>query len=445
MNKKFLSEFISKKKEITTDPLKLNLEEKSIDGICVAPWMHLHVINDGNSFACCQTPLTEENSFGNVKSKKLIDILNSPRAKMMRRNMMQGKGLPLSCERCSSKERVGLNSMRTGFNDKWLEEIKPLIEKTQEDGTIPELQLKYWDFRFSNYCNLACTTCSPLFSTQWASDWMKLHPNKGKYSETHLIDLEKASLFWNDIENNLEHMKEIHFAGGEPLIMPEHWRILKLLNEKKRYDIDLRYSTNGTTLGRDSEDVFNYWKKFKYVHLSLSIDGAEEAYEYIRYRGKWKVTFENLKKIRNSEIVDYWIHPTVSVLNIFRLTELHEILHKADLIPLKVIHKNAQYRIYNIESYWVNRFHINPLFTPEYYSIKILPQRLKDRVAEKITSYGKKLEKETGIPFSGWQNIIDFMYSENQSGLFLEFKEKVKKIDEIRGNNVFSFNPELLL
>jgi radical SAM protein with 4Fe4S-binding SPASM domain len=423
----------------TTFLKKCNMN-KDYNNFCVAPWMHLHVINDGRAFACCQTPLKDENSFGNVKSQKLIEIVNSDKAKQMRKDMLEGKPLPSACERCTSKEAVGLNSMRTGFNDKWYDEVKDSINSTAEDGTVSKLQLTYWDFRFSNYCNLACTTCSPLFSTQWADDWIKLHPGYDKYSDTRLIDLEKASIFWDDIAHNLDYMKEIHFAGGEPLMMPEHWRILKLLDEKQKYDVALRYSTNGTTLGRDKDDVLSYWKKFKYVHLSLSIDGEGDAFEYIRYKGKWKSTFENLKRIRESGAVDYWFHPTVSILNIFRLTELHEVLHKADLMPLKSIHKN---RGFNIENYWVDRFHLNPLFTPDYYSITVLPASLKEQAADKITKYGKKLEADTGIPFSGWQNIIDFMYSEDRSILFEKFKWKSQQIDTIRSNDVFAFNPEL--
>ena len=418
----------------------MSKELKHSNNFCVAPWMHLHVINDGRAFACCQTPLREENSFGNVKSQKLIEIVNSDRAKKMRKDMLEGKLLPQACERCVAKQSNNLNTMRTGLNSKWFDQSYDLISKTAADGSIPELQLKYWDFRFSNYCNLACTTCSPLFSTQWASDWTKLHPGYDKYSDTRLIDLEKANLFWDDIEHNLDAMSEIHFAGGEPLIMPEHWRILDLLVEKQKFDVDLRYSTNGTTLGKDKQDVISYWRKFKYVHLSLSIDGAGEAFEHIRYKGKWKSTLENLKRIRASGAVDYWFHPTVSILNIFRLTELHEELHKNDLMPLKSVHPQ---RGFYMENYWVDRFHLNPLFTPDYYSITALPALLKAQAADKITKYGKKLEAETGIPFSGWQNIIDFMYREDNSQLWNQFKWKSKQLDDLRGTDVFKLNPEL--
>lgn len=419
----------------------MNKELKNSENFCVAPWMHLHVINDGRAFACCQTPLREENSFGNVKEKQLIDIINSPIAKDMRKNMLEGKPLPQSCERCVAKQNNNLNTMRTGLNNKWFDESYDLISKTNEDGSISELQLKYWDFRFSNYCNLACTTCSPLFSTQWASDWTKLHPKTNGYSETRLIDLEKANLFWNDIKNNLDAMSEIHFAGGEPLIMPEHWRILDLLVEKQKFNVDLRYSTNGTTLGKDRQDIISYWRKFNYVHLSLSIDGVGKTFEHIRYKGKWKTTLENLKRIRKSSAVDYWFHPTVSILNIFRLTELHEELHKNDLMPLEKIHPR---RGFSLENYWVDRFHLNPLFTPDYYSITVLPPLLKERAADAITVYGKKLESNVGIPFSGWQNIIDFMYRSDDSHLWDQFKKKSTQLDSIRGTDVFQLNPELL-
>jgi len=112
----------------TTFLKKCNMN-KDYNNFCVAPWMHLHVINDGRAFACCQTPLKDENSFGNVKHQKLIEIVNSDQAKQMRKDMLEGKPLPSACERCTSKEAVGLNSMRTGFNDRWYAEMQPLIEK----------------------------------------------------------------------------------------------------------------------------------------------------------------------------------------------------------------------------------------------------------------------------------------------------------------------------
>ena len=44
------------------------------DNFCVAPWMHLHVINDGRAFPCCQTPLEDKHAYGNVRETAIHDI-----------------------------------------------------------------------------------------------------------------------------------------------------------------------------------------------------------------------------------------------------------------------------------------------------------------------------------------------------------------------------------
>lgn len=403
---------------------------------CVAPWSHLHVINDGRAYACCQTPLRPEYSFGNVKTQSFLEVLNSEKAKQFRKDMIDGKELPPQCHRCADKGAHGLNTMRTGLNMQWYDGVEDLVKSTKEDGSIDEARLLYWDFRFSNECNLACVTCAPLFSTSWSKDWKVLHPNDE--TELGLISLEKSPLFWDEIEKNLEHMQQIHFAGGEPLIMPEHWNILQLLDEKQKYDVRLRYSTNGTTLGKEKYDVLSYWKKFKDVHLSLSIDGAGDAFEYIRYRGNWDKTFENLKRIRESRAAEYWIHPTVSILNIFRLTELHDILHTNDLIPLTNIHGNS----INMNNYWVERFHLNPLFVPSEYSITILPKNLKDQAAQKIHQYGMKMQQDYGIPYHGWKSIIDFMYSDDNSHMLDAFCNTINRLDKIRNQDFYKINQE---
>lgn len=418
----------------------MNKDLKNNPNFCVAPWMHLHVIPDGRAFACCQTPITDENAFGNVKDQSIVDIINSPAAKKMRKDMLENKPLPDACHRCKDKQSHSLNTMRTGLNNRWFDETYDNIQKTNSDGAISEVKLKYWDFRFSNYCNLACTTCSPLFSTAWAADWIKLYPS-WNHSETKLKDLDNANVFWEYIENNLESIKEISFAGGEPLMMPEHWKLLDMLEKQQQYNLTLKYSTNATTLGKEKQDILSKWKNFKFVHLSLSIDGYDESFEYIRYKGKWDSVLENLKKIRNSGIVDYWIHPTVSILNIFRLTELHNILHNADIIPLGQVHKD---RRFNIENYWIDRFHLNPLFTPEYNSITVLPPKLKEQVSDKILVYGNMMNKKFGIPVSGWQNIIDFMYKRDDSFLWNKFLDETIRLDKIRGTDIFKINPEFI-
>lgn len=389
--------------------------------------MHLHVINDGRAYPCCMTPLEDKYQLGNVKEQTLFEIMNSERAKKMRVEMMNGI-LPESCMRCKSKEDAGMPSMRTGMVQRWYPEIEDLVEDTEFDGTIPELRLKYWDFRFSNYCNLSCRTCSPIFSTSWAADYKAIN---NVDMGPALIDLKEANVFWDDIVNHIDSVQEIHFAGGEPVLMEEHWRLLDLLIEKGLTNVKLKYSTNATVLTYKKRNVLDMWKKFKYVHLSLSIDGVGEAFEVIRNRGKWDQTRENLIAISKSG-VDYWVHPTVSNLNIYRLPELH-----SELLEIGVLNPKR-------ENYWITQFHINPLFIPQHYSLTSLPYHHKQAVTKLLTEYGKKMAIEHNIPFDGWQSIIDFMNSSDTSSQWKHFIKATKVLDELRGQDLFKINPEFV-
>jgi radical SAM protein with 4Fe4S-binding SPASM domain len=398
---------------------------------CPAPWMHLHVINDGKAFPCCMTPLEDKNSFGNVNTQSLIEVLNSPKAKEMRADMLQGKPLPQSCHRCTDKEALGMNTMRTGMVDDYTHLIQDKIAATKEDGTIDKVELIYWDFRFSNYCNLSCRTCSPLFSTSWDKDFKILWKSESK--EAALIDLNNATPFWKDLEEQIKYVKSIHFAGGEPMLMEEHWRLMDMLVENNLTDMDLHYSTNCTVLTYKGRNILDLWKKFKHVHLSLSIDGAFDTFDYVRNRGKWPVVEENLKAIKESG-AEYWIHPTVSMLNIYRLPELHDKLLEMGIVGVN----NGK----KLSEYFVTQMHINPLFNPDYYCLTTLPDHHKQAVEKMLVEYADKMYDKYRIPREGWLTLVNFMNSKNTQYDWKRFIDITNKLDTIRKQNFLTINPE---
>jgi radical SAM protein with 4Fe4S-binding SPASM domain len=406
---------------------------------CAVPWMHLHVINDGRAFPCCQTPIEDENSLGNVKEQHVIEIVNSAKYKEMRKNMLEDLPLPASCERCTKKEDAGINTMRKGMNDQWVNLNENFIAETAEDGSIPEARLQYWDFRFSNYCNLACRTCSPLFSTSWHSDSFKLHKVHMNGSKA-LIDLKDADIFWEDLEGQIKHLSVIQFAGGEPVIMEEHWKLIKMLEAQNKTNVSLRYSTNATKLSYKGMNMLDVWKKFSHVHLSLSIDGVGPHFDYIRHRGVWEEVKQNLLAIRATKMIDYWMHPTISILNIFHITDMHKELFDLDLIPNAELYPGNPFLP---EAYFIHRFHLNPLFTPESHSIKALPKELKELATEKLLTYGGMMNIQHGIPMSGWKSLVDFMWASDDSHLFQDFIEHTKKLDELRGQDFTQLDPIL--
>ena len=53
---------------------------------------------------------------------------------------------------------------------------------------------------------------------------------------------------WDQMLEQFEHVEQFYFAGGEPIIMEEHYRILKELDRRKMYHVRLIYNTNFTKL-----------------------------------------------------------------------------------------------------------------------------------------------------------------------------------------------------
>jgi organic radical activating enzyme len=51
---------------------------------------------------------------------------------------------------------------------------------------------------------------------------------------------------WEQLLTHIDYVEQIYFAGGEPLLMEEHYRILDELVQRKRFDVRLIYNTNFT-------------------------------------------------------------------------------------------------------------------------------------------------------------------------------------------------------
>jgi hypothetical protein len=83
---------------------------------------------------------------------------------------------------------------------------------------------------------------------------------------------------WTQLEPHLDYVEQIYFAGGEPLLMEEHYRILDELVRRKRFDVRLIYNTNFTHTDLKGNSVFEYWKQ---LNPNATEQQQRDAYERI--------------------------------------------------------------------------------------------------------------------------------------------------------------------
>ena len=395
-----------------------NPGDKISETFCVLPWLHLNTWPNGNVYPCCLTDWREE--IGNLKDNTLEELWNVDRMKDIRKDMLEGKQHD-NCRKCYQQEKNSLDSTRTSSNRWYKKHIPSITENTTPDGHNDDFKLLYWDFRFSNLCNMKCRMCGSFLSSKWYEDEVKIFDGSAlPKAIININDYSKKDInlyldtFINDVE-------EVYFAGGEPLLMEEHYYILKRLVEVGNTNLRLRYNTNLGYLKFKQYDNIELWKPFieqDYGNVTLfaSIDGVGKNAEYSRKGTKWNVIEENIKTCLR-ENINFHISCTTNIFNVLYIPEYIEYWKKLG-VPHWNIHLN------------------NVLTSPLHYSINILPDNLKEEVTKRYNTHLDSLnEEEANQLRPKYESLFNFMkepLSEPRESIERVLKHTTEKLDDGR-------------
>jgi MoaA/NifB/PqqE/SkfB family radical SAM enzyme len=313
---------------------------------------------------------------GNLKRHTLEQIWNSPDLKKIRTQFLKGEQ-PAVCKRCYMQEDMGTPSFRISSNNQWAHHIDKAVETTDEDGTDNNFKLNYWDFRFSNVCNLRCRMCGPELSSSWYADQIKFYGSSTtNQALVHMNDgsLEDIMVYVDRFINDVE---EIYFAGGEPFIMDEHYLILEKLIAAGNTKCRIRYNTNFTSLKFKDWDLIKLWKPFikdnlDNVRVFASLDAIENVAEYSRKGTKWSAVEANIQRLHKHGM-NVWTSSTISIFNIFELPKFVNRMFELG-IPMEKMQMN------------------NVLTFPDYYCINILPDELKENVIFTLDEHARSIK-----------------------------------------------------
>ena len=409
--------------------------------LCLIPWVHLHTWPNGNVYPCCVTPM--EYIVGNLKENSLEEIFNSDMMKKIRKDLLSGVKTE-SCERCWSQEERGGHSMRMRANESWKHHEKDIIARTNPDGSVENMKLPYWDFRFSNICNFKCRSCGPQLSSGWYNDTKKIALlETGKAFLPEDVPTDRNFELWEQIEPHFDTVEEIYFAGGEPLIMEEHYRILKKLDEMGKYDVLIRYNTNFSEMRYKDMHVLDFWKKFKNVEVGASIDGMDKEGEYIRSGFKWEQFVKNREEMKEKcPHVNFYVTCTTSIQNAYHIVPFHHRLVEDKLI----------------DNY--DRFFVNIVTEPPMLDMRLLPQWHKEFLSEAYRLHSNFLSMSSGLDNQlpainarrGFISLRHHLLQDHPDqrelisgghNLLRVFKYKMKQLDEIRGESFAETFPEM--
>ena len=435
----------SKLKEI-----QIRIEESSgSKTFCALPWIHFATRPNGDMRLCCNSNSSgagTDHEIGLVKTESgkpanfgvdtPMDAWNNRYMRSVRTTMIDGN-IPSSCSKCFDEEGKGIVSKRIWETGTWMMDgldLKELVEKTDVDGSVPE-ELQYLDLRLGHTCNLKCIMCSPHDSSKWIQDHKKVYPlfqhpalkQQMRWDQStfnnHWYEL---PIFWEQLYKQIPYLKQVYFAGGEPLMIKEHKTFLKEIIRQGYADrILIRYNSNGLLLDNETIDL---WKNFKKIKFAVSIDDIAERNHYIRFPTDWEILEKNMHILDNTpDNIHVSIATAIQILNIKTLPELAKWKIKQNF---KKINFENVYEDIEAGGGIVN---MHLLYIPTYLSIRCLPKEDKAEVRKIFGEFANWLYnnyrqdenfwKINPYGWKRWQAVLDFMDAEDQSKELTAFKE----------------------
>ena len=451
------------------DYIKIIEEKTGSPTFCALPWIHMATRPNGDARVCCVANAsgahTGDHGVGLVKKENgepanfgrdtPLSAFNNDYMKSIRLTMLDGK-IPASCTKCFEEESNGVVSKRLWEMYEWNRDgldFNKLITGTDSSGAVPPV-IRYLDLRLGHTCNLKCVMCSPHDSSRWLQDYDKLVEKTKSKIVIHQVEFNKAEFnntwyekpeFWDDVFEQIPHITQLYFAGGEPLMIKEHRRFLdEIIKRGYAKNISLRYNSNGIFV---NEDIINVWSQFKQVRYAFSIDAILEKNSYIRYPTDWADIERSLWLMDNTpDNIHCAIACAVQVFN---------IKHIIDFAKWKLSQGFKKINKFSLDGYETGGGIINLhlLYIPTFLSARILPQADKDEIALQFAEFKQWLWdnyrqddnfwKDNAYGWQRWEAILRFVMAEDHSRLLPDFKEYVDNLDSIRGLDAKSVFPEL--
>jgi radical SAM protein with 4Fe4S-binding SPASM domain len=338
------------------------------NNFCTIPWTGFELEPNGAIKNC----IISKEQLGNINHTDIQDILADTTAISIKQQMLKGE-YPSNCEGCYFQEKNRKKSFdNISSRTYYAKEVGPHVTKNLFDSA-DNFELRHVDLRWSNKCNQACVYCGPQYSSKWAKEL-----NKKVESDREARTKLKEYVF-----ANINNLKNIYLAGGEPLLMNENREFLELLL-KENAEVHIRVNTN---LSHTNTGVFELLQKFKNVHWTVSVESIGKQYEYIRHGGNWNEFLKNLVIIKHN--ADHKIS----------FNMLYFILNYHSLFDCVSYFQNM--------GFGNNSFVIGPLYGPEYLNILNLPD---DVIIQLKLKFQTEIDKKPGFLLrNSYENILKYL------------------------------------
>ena len=396
---------------------------------CILPFIHLATTTEGTCRLCCKVSkhdvILDDNGVPyNVNTHSIDEIWNSDHYNEIRSRVLADEQLP-ECATCWREEEIfssdwskyrkdELPSKRRKENQKWLHKPRTKLNKQWED-IIDNPRIRYFDIRLSNLCNLKCRMCWPHFSSQivkeqqhFASKGMPTH-----YTRYDVAEWDTDSL-WKGISDNIIHIEEISFVGGEPTLHDEIYDLCdRMIQLDIAKNIRLKVTTNLTNIQPRFLELF---KHFKNIIINGSIDAVGPVNDYIRHPSDWETIDRNIDTLLGMRELAHFnltLTPVIQIYNIFNIGDITRWFVNKWI--------NLEYSFFEKTNFFT--MELDLLYDPSYLSVnRLTPQGKEQWYYEQFMPICEWLDDIIQNVVQRPQHITDNWY------ILIELRKKVVNI-----------------
>jgi organic radical activating enzyme len=423
--------------------------------LCLAKWKQVSLhLPTGLNNSCYHPPLHQIpiEDIGRNPSA----LHNTPHKKEQRKLMLAGVK-PAECSYCwNMEEHNKLSDRHYRSGEPWAAKDYSVITKsTGDEDAIPS----YVEVNFNNVCNLACSYCSPQFSSTWQQEtdrhgaYPTLVPHNAPEhfsghrkpipARDHNPYVEAFWAWWPTLYPELEHFR---MTGGEPLLDRNTYRVFDYVLANPSAKLHLNVTSNFSVDEKSWQKYLAYVKqlcdgRIEHFMQYVSLDAWGAQAEYIRHGLDFDLLWDRVNQFL-TQVPSYSSLTFIVTMNNLSVPSLENLF--AGILGLRKTYSKTYQRVW---------FDTPVLREPVWQSLQILPEPYADKLEHLWAWMVRQIETDQA-PFQGFKDYeisrldrdIAWMRAgqgQNHSRARADFWRFFTEHDRRRGTNFLETFPEM--
>jgi organic radical activating enzyme len=436
------------------------LKQKLGPSLCLAKWKQVSLhLPTGLTNSCYHPPLHRIPIEGLDTNPGQLH--NTPYKKEQRRIMLRNER-PAECQYCWNMEDLGkLSDRHYRSGEPWaaVDFDRIAFSTGLEDDVVPS----YVEVNFNNVCNLACSYCSPQFSSSWQQEVDRLggyptstvHNHPAHFTgdrrvipvREHNPYVEAFWSWWPELYPQLQHFR---MTGGEPLLDRNTYRVFDYVLDHPKPDLHLNVTSNFSVDEKSWQRYLDYVKRLcqqgnlEHFMQYVSLDAWGTQAEYIRHGLDFDLLWDRVNQFL-TEVPNYSSLTFIVTMNNLSVTSLAELF--AGILGLRKTYSHTYQRVW---------FDTPVLREPAWQSLQLLPESYAEKL-EWLWAWMVRQIETAEEPFKGFKdyelNRLDrdiawMREGQKMDGAILnqhraDFYRFFSEHDRRRGTNFLATFPEM--